>query len=116
MTKIVLIILFLATVSFSKNILILNSYHSNFAWTHYQAESIKQTLRNSKREDKIYIEFMDTKRFRPTKQREENLLTFYTNKYQNTLFDIVITSDDNALNFTRKHIDKQLFKNTKVFF
>jgi len=104
------------TFSFGKNILILNSYHLNFDWTKQQSDSILSELSKSKRDDKIYVEFMDTKRFRPSKQRDNNSLNFYMNKYKDIVFDIVITTDDNALNFIRKYKNNKLFKKAKVFF
>ena len=59
---------------------------------------------------------MDTKIFRPTPIRMYNYYYYLNNKYKNIKFDIIITTDDNALNFVRKYKNYPLFKNTKIFF
>ena len=114
--KIIMLWLLLVTVGFGKNILALNSYHPNFAWTHSQMKAIGHTLQESDLDYDLYMEFMDTKRFRPTKGVFENLYHYYSYKYKNTKFDVVITTDDNALNFVRKYKNTKLFKDAKVFF
>ncbi len=63
-----------------------------------------------------YIEFMDTKKFPPNKERDKNYFDYLTKKYKNITFGIVITTDDNALNFVRRHKNSYLFKKAKVFF
>ena len=101
---------------FANDILILNSYHPNLTWTYHQVLSIKNILQRHVKKDVLYIEFMDTKRFRPTKNNINNLYNFYSNKYKDKNFNIVITTDDNALNFVRKYKNTKLFKNAKIFF
>ena len=114
--KSLIVLLIISVYSFGQNILILNSYHANFNWTQQQSDAIQKKLKESNRNDKVYIEFMDTKRFRPTKQSDENRLLFYSNKYQNIEFDVVVTTDDNALNFVRNNKNKKIFNKSKVFF
>ncbi|WP_456479351.1 sensor histidine kinase [Nautilia sp.] len=105
----------LISVSCAKNVLILNSYSIQLAWTKGELEGVLEELdKNSKL--KKYIEFMDTKIFRPTPLRMYNYYYYLSNKYKNVKFDIVITTDDNALNFVRKYKNYPLFKNAKVFF
>jgi len=113
-----LIIFFILTINiYATNILILNSYSISNTWTKGQVNANLKTLKNSKLDNlNIYIEFMDTKKFRLNNNVEENFLTFYKNKYKNINFDIIITSDDNAINFVKKYKSIPLFKNTKVFF
>ncbi len=102
---------------FAVNVLVLNSYRETFAWTKIQSNEIIETLKNSNIPDlKIYVEFMDTKIFRPTQKRDHNQLEYYKNKYQNITFDIVVTTDDNALNFVRNYKSTKLFEKSKVFF
>ncbi|MCK5110934.1 MAG: HAMP domain-containing histidine kinase [Arcobacteraceae bacterium] len=114
MKKILLIISFNAYI-FANNILIINSYSSTLKWTQQQSESIIKTL-NQKKDMQIFVEFMNTKIFKPTKETEENFLKFYKNKYKNISFDTIITTDDNALNFIIKYKNDTLFKNAKIFF
>ena len=102
---------------FAKDILILNSYRESLAWTKIQNDTIIKSLKNSKFKDiKIYTEFMDTKIFRPTASRENNLIRYYKNKYRDISFDVVFVTDDNAINFMQKYKNIKIFKNSKVFF
>ncbi len=117
MKKIILIILFLSINLLAINVLILNSYQETFSWTKVQSNEITQGLQKIKNKKiNIYVEFMDTKIFRLTPKRETNLLQYYQNKYDKISFDIIFTTDDNALNFIRKYKNISLFKNAKVFF
>ncbi len=109
------LILILILPLFAKNILILNSYSINLDWTKSELEGILNKLKN--RSDlKIYTEFMDTKVFRPTPQRLKNFYSYLLDKYKKIKFDIIITTDDNALNFIRKYKNRSIFKKAKVFF
>ncbi len=102
---------------FAVNVLVLNSYRETLPWTEMQNHEIIQNLQKSKIKDiNIYTEFMDTKIFRPTDKREKIILKYYQNKYENISFDVVMTTDDNALNFVRKYKNSRLFKDAKVFF
>ncbi|MEA3553383.1 MAG: HAMP domain-containing sensor histidine kinase [Campylobacterota bacterium] len=114
--KLVVLFLFITNI-YATNILILNSYRVDLGWTNEQFMAIKDTLTKSKIENiQFNIEFMDTKLFRPNEETQENRIDFYSKKYKNTKFDIVITTDDNALNFVRKYKEKDIFKKSKVFF
>jgi len=115
--KIFLILVFLSINLLAINVLVLNSYQETLPWTKIQSDNIIQGLKKIKNKKiNIYVEFMDTKLFRLTPKRENNLLKYYQDKYNNISFDIVFTTDDNALNFTRKHKNINIFKNAKVFF
>lgn len=113
--RILITVLFLVMSLFAKNVLILNSYSIQLAWTKGELEGILKTLRG-KKDLKKYIEFMDTKIFRPNPIRMYNYYNYLNNKYKGIKFDIIITTDDNALNFVRKYKNDGLFKNAKVFF
>lgn len=114
--KVIFILLFVTNI-FATNILVLNSYRVNLEWTNEEFKAITNVLNNSHIENiQLYTEFMDTKIFRPTHYTNKNNLEYYTKKYKNIDFDIVITTDDNALNFVRTFKTKRIFKNSKVFF
>jgi len=113
--RILITVLFLVMSLFAKNVLILNSYSIQLAWTKGELEGILKTLRG-KKDLKKYIEFMDTKIFRPNPIRMYNYYNYLNNKYKGIKFDIIITTDDNALNFVRKYKNDGLFKNAKIFF
>jgi hypothetical protein len=102
------------TFSFATNVLILNSYSVKLKWTSNELEGILNELKN--RNLNIYIEFMDTKILRPTLQRLKNLYDYLVLKYKKIPFDIVIVTDDNALNFVRDHLNSPIFNNSKIFF
>ncbi|MEA3512575.1 MAG: hypothetical protein U9R37_03140 [Campylobacterota bacterium] len=114
MKVLILILIFLSSL-YSKNVLVLNSYSSTFEWTKYQSRAIISALKI--RDDiNIYVEFMDTKKFKPTNQTMKNKLNYYSEKYKFISFDVVVVTDDNAINFMIENKDKQLFKNSKIFF
>jgi signal transduction histidine kinase len=108
------IFLFFITFSFATNILILNSYSIKLEWTRNELQGILEELKNQ--DLNIYIEFMDTKIFRPTPKRLKNLYKYLILKYKKIPFDIIIVTDDNALNFVRAYLNSKLFKHAKIFF
>jgi len=111
-----LLLIVLSSYLNAKSILVLNSYNESLKWTEVQNHTIQKKFDKYKSANlKYYTEFMDTKIFRLTKQREKNLLNYYTNKYKNIKFNVIITTDDNALNFVRKYKNNRVFKNSKVF-
>ena len=115
--KIFMLLIFIITTSlFGKNVLILNAYRQSFVWTQAELKGITDTIKKSDLDIVYYIEDMNTKVFRPTPQREQNLLNYYEKKYQNIKFDAIVVSDDNAINFVRKYKNTPLFKDVKVFF
>ncbi|WP_291651145.1 ABC transporter substrate binding protein [Clostridium sp.] len=81
----------------SKNILILNSYSEELQWTRDIQEGIEKTIET---DDNLllYYEFMDLKN-NSGDTYISILNELYTEKYKNTKFDIIICSDNDALNF-----------------
>ena len=110
-----LIFLLFFSLLFAKNILIINSYSVRLPWTKGELEGILKRI-NDRSDLKIFIEFMDTKYFRPTPLRMHTYYFYLFDKYKDMKFDIIITTDDNALNFVRRYKNHTLFKNSKVFF
>ena len=113
--KMFIILLVFTSTLYSKNVLIINSYSPVSAWTNAQLNSIIKTLSKDK-SIKIYVEFMNTKVFKPTKKSNQNLLDFFHKKYKNLYFDAIVTTDDYALNFIRSNQKHVLFKQSKYFF
>lgn len=113
--KILLYMLLIATSILGKNVLILNSYSPTSIWTKEQSNSIIDTLKVDKTIN-IFVEFMDTKVFKPNNITEQNILNYYNHKYKNIKLDVIITTDDNAINFVIKNQKKDIFKNSKIFF
>jgi len=95
-------------------ILILNSYHKGLQWTDNELEGITRALTESGYDSGIYVEYMDWKRY-PT---QENLARIYENfayKYSEKSIDIVITTDDIALEFAIKN-RADLFSDAPIVF
>jgi len=103
---------------FGVNILILNSYSPNLKWTTNQSKDLLNLLLEKSKNPTIFIDFMHTKKFIPTEEREECFFQALLKKYKDVKqFDIIITTDDNALNFIRKYRKKSAkFKDAKIFF
>lgn len=97
-----------------KNILILHSYHQTYKWTDDINKGISSVINNSNNNYKIFVEYMDTKRF-VDDTHYEHLYNSYKKKYKKTKFDVIISSDDNAFNFLKKY-NKTLFNSVPVLF
>ncbi len=97
-----------------KKVLILNSYHRNYVWTDEVVDGITSELSRNIKNIEFYIEYMDTKRVN-SDEYIESLLFLYKKKYENNQPDIIIATDDNALNFLLKYAD-EIFDNIPVVF
>jgi len=79
-------------------ILILLSYHETHSWTANVLNGIKDELASSNINVELHVEFMDTKRHTPDSISPQ-LEVLYQSKYKDIQFDLIILSDNNALNF-----------------
>lgn len=96
-----------------KTVLLLNSYSYDMKWTRSIAEAVSKSFADVPGVD-LVVEFMDTKRhYSP--EHYASLFELYDNKYADTKFDAVITSDDNAVNFALKH-RQTLFPDVPIIF
>ncbi len=97
-----------------KKLLIINSYHKGLSWT----DSVMQGIENEFDEDgidvEVYSEYMDSKRYQG-KDYFLRLYETYRLKFINHAFDVVIVSDNDALNFALEH-HEELFPDTPVVF
>lgn len=110
-------LLFLSTASNAspKKLLILHSYHKGFKWTDNVMKGIDSSLLQPKKSNiSLLVEYMDTKNF-PKEKITPKLLELYKTKYAGSRPDVIITSDDNALNFMLVHGD-ELFPQAPVVF
>lgn len=98
----------------SHNVIILNSYNRGFAWTDEQTEGILHVVRNQKPEAAVYIEYLDWKNS-PYSDNLVHIAELFRIKYLNKRVDLVITTDDVALEFAVKH-RPELFSNAPVVF
>ncbi|MGE5678230.1 MAG: ABC transporter substrate-binding protein, partial [Pseudomonadota bacterium] len=84
------------------DILIINSYHEGLQWTDNQMEGIMESLNISGLGTIIYVEYLDWKR-NPTDENLSHLYEYLKFKYSKKNIDIIITTDDAALDFALKN-------------
>ena len=114
-----LIILFSSTQIFATTtkpyrILIFNSYHSGYTWSDEIISGVSTIFESTGHPYEIDIEYMDTQRIM-SKEYLNNLKITYSYKYENSEYDIIISSDDAAYNFLREN-SKNLFGETPIVF
>ena len=96
----------------TKNVLVLSSYHLGFADV---SNSIyENTLKKEGRNVEIYYEYLDTKRINK-EGYYQSLKRFYADKLSDIKFDIIISTDDNALDFLLEY-RIELFGDVPVVF
>lgn len=95
-------------------ILILHSYHEGFTWTDDIQAGIRESMALAGRAPEFHVEYMDSKRHPEPEFTYLNYLLL-REKYRDTTFSVVLTSDDNAFNFARLY-RQSLFKNAPIVF
>jgi hypothetical protein len=97
-----------------KNILVLNSYHQGYEWTDGIMHGLRDRLAKSNLTIDLYVEYLDTKRF-PDRTYWQPLFNSLSSKYKNIPFSLIITSDNNALEFLFQYRDR-FYSETPVVF
>lgn len=82
----------------ARNILVLNSYHKGLSWTDEAVEGIVETIRKYDADCRVYIEYMDWKNY-PTEENRQHIYELLKYKYAEKHIDIIIATDDAALDF-----------------
>jgi len=103
--KIVFLILLLHIALFAqvkKDILVLHSYNSSMSWEKNIDQAINDVLQPDENGYVLHTEYMDIKRVY-TPEYLNQLKQFYKDKYKNTHFDLILTSDNNAFEFLKKN-------------
>ncbi len=100
--------------SSSKSILILNSYNRGLQWTDDIEQGISDILDESLYNINYTYEYMDLKTHTDPLYAHE-LNDFLVSKYSQMHFDLIVTSDNGAYNFMKKH-QALLFPDTPVIF
>ncbi len=97
-----------------RSILYLNSYHDGYPWSDNELEGIRSVLNKTAFTIDLQIEYLDSKRhsYQDTK---DALFLLYKKKFDKEAFDIIITSDNNALKFVEEFRDA-LFPEVPVVF
>lgn len=98
-------------------VLILNSYHQIYFWTDGIMQGIREVFDTAAMPVDFYVENMDTKRFfNGQKGTHLSLLKeVYREKYATIHFDVIISSDNDAINFLVAN-RKELFPGTPIVF
>ncbi len=96
------------------SVLILHSYHPGFIWTESISVGLRSILEKADFEIDVHIEYMDTKVYLPEIMFPQ-LEQLYVTKYKDKHFDLIITTDDNALNFLLPRRDL-LFREVPIVF
>lgn len=94
-----------------KRVLIINSYDPTYTWTHDMVD----TLCNNLTDYILYIEYLDTKRF-SRNSIFKIFLPYLNEKYKNLKLDLIIVTDNNALDFLVNNREKLVFKHVPVVF
>ena len=98
----------------SPKVLVLHSYHQGFEWTDSIQKAFSNTLTVSFPKAEVYVEYMNTKR-QSLGTMAPQLTTLYKHSYSNVVFDVIVASDNNALDFLLLHRDS-LFPGVPVVF
>ena len=97
-----------------KNILYLNSYHDGYRWSDSQLEGIRSVLENDPLKIDLQIEYFDAKKYK-YEFLKSRLFTLYADKFRDDRFDVIIISDNDALNFVQEY-RQRLFPGIPVIF
>ncbi len=100
----------------TRNVLVLHSYHQGLQWTDRISEGIESVLRVDRDDIELHYEYLDTKR-NPGELYFNRLIEFETLKTQlaHIDFDLILSSDNNALRFIIEYGDR-LFPGVPVVF
>lgn len=114
-----LVILFHKSYMYASNIepykiLLLNSYHSGYTWSDDIFSGISTIFEATAHPYEIDIEYMDTQRI-TNPEYLFNLKSIFSYKYEDSNYDVIISSDDAAYNFLREH-GETLFGLTPIVF
>lgn len=104
----------LAAIDNRSEILILHSYSPDYEWTQSEQAGIDAAFTSLKNQYKMRIEYMDSNN-NPELMNFPLLKQLYKEKFSNSLFKVIIVTDNAALNFLRLNRD-ELFPGVPVVF
>jgi two-component system cell cycle sensor histidine kinase/response regulator CckA len=97
-------------------VLVLNSYHPRYVWADAVMRGISEVFQQQAPEAEVRYEYLDAKHYRPSlvfRPMRELLLAKY--KRTGFRFDVIISTDDDALDFLVLYRD-EIFPGTPVVF
>jgi diguanylate cyclase (GGDEF)-like protein len=98
----------------SKNALIVNSYHHGYKWTDDEMDGIISALDPKKNNIQVYVEYMGAK-WASGDQYFLQLAQTLKDKYKAVSFDVIIASDNEAVEFLKKYRDAMFGMSPVVF-
>lgn len=98
----------------TKKVLILNSYHKGLSWTDGETDGILEELNSYKEDISVNVEYMDWKSY-PAGENLAQLRSYLKYKYSEVKLELVVTTDDAALDFALKNRG-EIFSNAPVVF
>jgi len=103
-----------AAAEHGSKVLVLHSYHQGYLWTDMIQEGLSRSLSQQFPQVEIYVEYMNTKRH-SAEILAKSLRELYTTLYRNVDFDVIVASDNNALDFLLQYRE-ELFPGVPVVF
>ena len=97
-----------------KKVLMINSYHVGYQWTNTLIKEVENNIYGSDHKIELFIENLDSKRLGTPKlwnQKVKNIINNYPNGY----IDIILATDNNALESLANNMDDILAKIPIVF-
>ena len=101
------------TTTERKRVFVLNSYHPGYFWSDNVMKGVQSVI-DPEGDTDLVIEYLDTKRHF-SKGYLEEFAGLMKKKYQDEHFDILISTDDNALDFMLRYRDELFPGSTLVF-
>lgn len=118
MTRIILLLLLLLpplpALAASPNVLVLHSYHPGLSWTDTLNAGISETFRQQMPEVLLWVEYLDTKRNTDTSYLSLQA-ALLRHKLAQSTFNLIVTTDNDALDFVLKYRDS-IFRGAPVVF
>lgn len=105
-----------ATADDAKHILILHSYHAGLPWTDQIMAGMQSVLNKANRRISVDVEYLDTKRHHDSKYFSHILDAILHYKLKGRKYDLVLLSDNEALNFALQHRTDLLGASTPIVF
>ncbi len=96
-----------------RHVLVLHSYHRGLSWTDQLDDGLRRALADQQPVE-LHTVYLDAKRH-PLAQTEELLLALVASRFANRRPDVVVVSDNIALDLVRRHRGR-LFPDTPVVF
>lgn len=89
-----------------ETVLLLNSYHPQYPWTKALTDAISETLEGRVKSEHLHIDYLDGRFMLDDTAYRETLKGIIEAKYSKIDLDVIIASDDYAVNFLLEEGDK----------